>query len=526
MGIKFKYIRKKGKINNFPESPGKAGQSINGKMGLRGKIKSSIYITDYDPSDEYTKNIILGKIDEGYTLAMNSVEKITDVYTVGDLILTRGNDVYRLKEGGNNHKFDLVFMGSIQKRPTNKTTIELLDESISQIVLSINRQNNYDFTRGLCNRSLSFTSTDAGGGKIYNPFVYPDGEEVESFNSMTIPYRYDYRQIYGVEIEPIIIASEDILDDFDFILDIYIPNEKSYEYDSLKFHIDSLGSYATGNFTSTNLSFSEEPVYPPFLKNVKFDKKLSIVLHKSGTKFKKCFISDMSCDKLHLFGNEIKSNILDSADRTLNKIYCHNVTNIPSMEMRYGLKFEPASNSTPSSVLENDQNRFVDDITYTGIYPYLMYCTRNDYSGNPNRKFINYRGGESAYFSAIVPGEYFRDAFVVNDSSTNMHNIGSDVNIKMSYCSFPEYINNVQCTNLSMYVNPNSNFSKDKDSTGEWVVALNRNLELRYIMFKEIYNFISSPKNKYELRCIKNNGETYILDLKGQGSEKLIWKIN
>ena len=51
MGINFKYIRKKSNINDFPNTPGKSGKSINGEQDLKGILKPSLHITDYDPSD-------------------------------------------------------------------------------------------------------------------------------------------------------------------------------------------------------------------------------------------------------------------------------------------------------------------------------------------------------------------------------------------------------------------------------------------------------------------------------------------
>ena len=127
---------------------------------------------------------------------------------------------------------------------------------------------------------------------------------------------------------------------------------------------------------------------------------------------------------------------------------------------------------------------------------------REDYGGNKDKRFVNFRGGESTYFSSIVPREYLTSDEAKNknlsDSPINIVNIGAD----SKYCSFYQYINNVQCTNLSMYSNKDSLFSKEK-GTDEWFYALNRNFELRKLIFNEILNFISSILSKYIISSIK-----------------------
>ena len=74
-----------------------------------------------------------------------------------------------------------------------------------------------------------------------------------------------------------------------------------------------------------------------------------------------------------------------------------------------------------------------------------------------------------------------------------------------------------------MYSDKDSLFSKEK-GTDEWFYALNRNFELRKLIFNEILNFISSKRNKYELRCIHKSGTVYILNIAPDGG-KIIWKL-
>ena len=518
MGINFKYIRKKFNINDFPNTPGKSGKSINGEQGLKGILKPSVHITDYDPSDEYTKNIILGRIDENYSVLKNSPEKILDGYTLNDILITRENDVYKLTEGIGPHKFDLLFLGTMKNRHSNKPAYEKLEEGISVISLNINTNNNYDFTRDLCNRNFDYRSNNIGSGDVYNPFVYPKGSSSNGYGNKT-----EQRQINGVEIEPLIIASEEILKEYDFILDIYLPNEKSYEPDTMNCHVFNLNHI----IKSVNpLEFEEEPVHPSFLKNVLFDKRLSIVLQKDGG-HKKYFLSDMSCDKLHLYGNEYKSNITDTIDRTVkigsSTLYCNDVSAYSIPPLYYPALTTNISQTDPVAVFNQNQDVFSLGFPYQRDFTYISYCVREDYGGNKDKRFVNFRGGESTYFSSIVPREYLTSDDAkkkkLSDSTTNIYNIGSN----SKYCSFHQYINNVQCTNLSMYSNENSMFSKEK-GTDEWFCALNRNFELRKLIFNEILKFISSNRNKYELRCIHKSGTVYVLNIT-PNEGKIIWKL-
>ena len=523
MGINFKYIRKKSNINDFPNTPGKSGKSINGEQGLKGILKPSIHITDYDPSDEYTKNIILGRIDENYSVLKNSSEKILDGYTLNDILITRENDVYKLTEGVGTHKFDLLFLGTMKNRPSNKPEYEKLEEGISYISLNINVNNNYDFTRDLCNRNFDYGVNSIGSGDVYNPFTYPTGDKSNGYGMKT-----GQRQINGVEIEPLIIASKEILEDYDFILDIYLPNEKSYEPDTINSHVFNLNNIVkSGNPLEfgNSLEFEEEPVHPAFSKNVLFDKKLSIVLQKDKD-YKKYFLSDMSCDKLHLYGNEYKTNVTDTIDRTVKKysktLYCNDVI-IYSVTPTLSALQTTMTKTDPVAVFNENQKTFANGLKYSRDFSYISYCVREDYGGNKDKRFVNFRGGESTYFSSIVPREYLTSDEAKNknlsDSSVNIANIGAD----SKYCSFYQYINNVQCTNLSMYSDKDSLFSKEK-GTDEWFYALNRNFELRKLIFNEILNFISSKRNKYELRCIHKSGTVYILNIAPDGG-KIIWKL-
>ena len=388
MGINFKYIRKKSNINDFPNTPGKSGKSINGEQGLKGILKPSLHITDYDPSDEYTKNIILGRIDENYSVLKNSSEKILDGYALNDILITRENDVYKLTEGVGAHKFDLLFLGKMKNRPENKPAYEKLEDGISVISLNINVNNNYDFTRDLCNRNFDYRNNLIGSGDVYNPFAYPTGDSSEGYGNKT-----EQRQINGIEIEPLIIASKEILEDYDFILDIYLPNEKSYEPDTINNHVFNLNHIIKSTYP---LEFEEEPVHPAFSKNVLFDKKLSIVLQKDSG-HKKYFLSDMSCDKLHLYGNEYKSNITDTIDRTVKTrsgrvFYCNDVGIYPRTSLLYRPALAFDTTKTDKVVVFNEnQTRFSSGRDYSSDFAYISYCVKEDYRGNKDKRFDNFR---------------------------------------------------------------------------------------------------------------------------------------
>ena len=147
---------------------------------------------------------------------------------------------------------------------------------------------------------------------------------------------------------------------------------------------------------------------------------------------------------------------------------------------------------------------------------------REDYGGNKDKRFVNFRGGESTYFSSIVPREYLTSDEAKNknlsDSSVNIANIGAD----SKYCSFYQYINNVQCTNLSMYSDKDSLFSKEK-GTDEWFYALNRNFELRKLIFKEIL----MKKEKYFINKKGDNNLHLLIemlkrDISGKEEKKII----
>jgi len=90
-------------------APGIVG--INGQKGEDGK---SIYLSDFNPSNTYSKNIMLQKIDNNMALSNDSNVKIENrTFKKGDWVVCSDRSVYMLDDPEENSqfKFDLKYVG-------------------------------------------------------------------------------------------------------------------------------------------------------------------------------------------------------------------------------------------------------------------------------------------------------------------------------------------------------------------------------------------------------------------------------
>ena len=87
---------------------------IVGVAGERGEDGQSVYLSDFNPSNTYSKNIMLQKIDNNMALSNDSTVKIeVRNFKLGDWIICSDRSVYRLVEPEENsqYKFNLEYVG-------------------------------------------------------------------------------------------------------------------------------------------------------------------------------------------------------------------------------------------------------------------------------------------------------------------------------------------------------------------------------------------------------------------------------
>lgn len=333
--------------------------SNKGEDGEDGKTGTSLYFTNYDISNDYYKDIVLRKIQNNTLLSSDSdVQLEGRIYVDGDLVLT--NDKYMYQISLYNNTYDIILIGKIQDE---NATNDYKDK-----ILSVNLK----IEKTLETISVNSNRTLSGTNKIYGlaitPSIYILGD-LKGINS-----GYDY----------------------EFYLRIKLHNKKYM----------TSGEYAFYEGTSDNESIE----YPLSLSdnNVIFYKTLEFNLNKhvkgdngeyTGNDTITYFLSDMSMDKLHPSGNNIdvklstNSSVLGGLTVNDNKLIGNiiydkdktykletNYTDIKDLETAKRLQFENKNMRDSHTSIQ-----FPREIDINGQFRY------------------NFRGGESAYFSGMLP---------------------------------------------------------------------------------------------------------------------------
>lgn len=488
---------------------------INGDDGVDGLIGSTTYFFDSLIITDLQKETILTRMDNGRMI--DGSGPAIRSYVVGDLIICkRGsggqNNVYKVVESPTiDHRFDLQLWGVIaQPLPIHA----LIDYYLEDAILKLNLREKYSMSLVPVNRSFD-SSTE-----LY--YTNGDGRDVSTGSDPNLtyhihqPYINTFKRLYGFELNPsITFTSNEIPNAFDFYLKITIPLKKGL--------VGTNGFVLERGYTDCynglNPShFREEPMNTN-RSIVKFEKILEIPMNKyandtlCGEFHHPTYVSDISADKLHPTGNNINVSFFDPKrskgwEMKVNptgseqyfkwfRMYIGQIGNSPENYCLDGRKTNSASYTIGHR--QDFYDTRIENVFMSGNYdswhPMMQFSKRKRLNevfeptapGYENEKcVINFRSGESAYFSGMVPCCFPDGCFDPKHLSWGQHAnyIGSG-----PYHTYDAYVTMNRSLNA---------FNNDIEDDGAGYVT-ERNDFMQDYMYQVLYSFIFKPENTFEL---------------------------
>lgn len=518
MSITFKHKIKKQAIFYNDLVAGRSIPGTNGSAGVIGKNGPSIYFADYTPDDDYVKGILLDKIERGIFLTSDNAQQLIGIsYTPGDLIITEKKYIYKLviKDG----KYDLEFLGNIRSKNeviTTKGKTDLLDGIISVEAYSVTDPLTFNLPipSTKCMDSSTNVSTiipvynkvESSTGDYYQ---YTGVDTDSSTLSAAVTYADSFKISFGFSYFPVIRleSGSDIFNDFDFYLKIKIKIKKSLQADA--YTLDDIGNY----IYSDNEDSVQKNLYNIFsfhkFSEVKL-KKLSLEDTIDGNVasdgFVKCYISDMTCDKLHPAGNNITSNALDSAytyKTDISNVYPGSINNLGMIYPNVLGRIGSVRRGTMSqeSTYKSDKEMF-RRYPYRLTRGFLQYSKRES---NALEEVPNFRSGDSAYFSGMTTEDFPSNMFASDNSWTYISQHQTDTNVSQ-HSYFYEYVNHINLLHKSF---------KGDDIDTQQLRDNRLQYDRNFVVNSEMKPFYFNKDNIYELVCVnKKTGETYNISLK------------
>ena len=512
----FDFHYKKTRMFDNVYTPGICVYGENGLAGLEGLNGSSVYFISEKNITSSNKTKYLNYIEQSINLNGNGV--YNRGYSLGDLIICMESDgvynsVYRLvnSEQGS-FKFDFEYVGRIS---TENESVDVLDTIES---FSTNIGDN-EITESLVPVNRSFEMKDNNSLTYLNA----KGELVQNPSTS---YNDALKCLFGFTIHPEIRIKTGYLTyytNYDFYLRIKIKNKKSILG---KNNLPVSVGYNDKNMSYDSESIVEEPMSTHnHTDAVKFEKVIEIPVSKyytfedgtsSSDEYTSFFINDMTCDKLHPSHNNFCSSFFDpfrskgyKTDAVINNKNMHGFYFEKKNDLynMYGV-IDSNIDNTKNTIL----NKELKDLTGLNALQYMYSDERNsascDYiqysknkSSNPNVPcVINFRSGESAYFSSMILDQNFPDdAF-----STN-----GEVNKKIASLADNTYDQYV-AAQRSLNYNCDEYNDGDTEETRREYVSKRREYVMDFVCSK-LRDFIFNQDNTFELICVNNKtGRTKI----------------
>jgi len=486
---------------------------IDGNNGEKGFFGSSIYFFDSLIITDLQKEEILTRIDNGININGNGMS--VRPYNNGDLIICkkengRQNNIYKIIPSYSmEHKFDIERWGMISQPTYSQDLIELYLNT-ANIELNIIPKSN------LCkipvNRSFDSSTelfyTDGDGFKVTSNTPYADPHHIEAKYSDT------FKTLFGFFMTPsITFPQNDLPNLFDFYLKITISLTKGL----IGKNGFVLEKGFTNEYNGMASRFRKEPMNPN--RNIlKFEKILEIPLNKYvkdekehtliDDEHKPTYISDMSCDKLHPADNNINVSFFEpihtdgwdvSRGIPNSKWFKPYFGSINGGEDNYCLDGVDISNTSfdkNNYFTNNIRSPFMEQ-PYDSWHPMMQFSKRSflissDYTSPPqyeNEKcIVNFRSGESAYFSGMVPLYFeqncFSDKHLLSEFSQY---IGSGpYHTYDSYVTMQRSLNNIAPSVDSSANDPSPLIEKRNEVLEEYIV-------------NKLLSFLFNNNNTFEL---------------------------
>ena len=495
-----------------------AGLSVYGERGLDGKngtSGSTLYFVDYAEITDTIKKYLLGNIQKSYTL--DGKNKSSREYQNNDLIICKlgqsvFNNVYKITKDTKSNTYDIEKVGYLNV----KSNIKNIFDTISDIKL--NKSENRETTCHVpVNRS--YETQDASN------FHYLNGRGEWSLSSTN--YEDALRTLFGFSLHPTIsITDKANAEAYNFFLKIYIKNTKSILG---KNSISIRDGYTNANTSADKIrvepiTFDNDDINPGDNKMsgdniITFDKIIEIPITKYyigtqddeliDTNYCEFFLSDMGCDKLHPSLNNYSSSFFDPYRNlgyltlvidSSNYYPFHAFdffTHYNDTDHEYRINGQTMKDNYDDLILQNILNKESNAYYHygdliQGSSELIQYSKDSSISGEYCR--INFRSGESAYFSGMLTNTYFpSDCFYLPSPYTKTL-------ASLANSTFNQYVAAQRSLNYKNEL--------QQDEHDDEYAAKRRQYVMEYVCSK-MNDFIFNENNVFEVVCInKKSGRT------------------
>ena len=359
---------------NWAYAPGISKPGDDGSIGKPGNDGNAIYFIDYELNNSYNIELAQQKLENNYTLSGNSSQINEErKYHSGDIIVSNKGNCYRIeKDNDSYYTFSIKYMGKLSPEIANEFKVK-----ISYLVV--------------------FSKPDDS----FNNFIPSNRQFLsESENKYTVKYCVDTNiyeisdasrnvfELKGVWYGFLVVLNNDIseIEKYDFSVEIKLKNEKTYNFNSIvnpKYNskLDPTDNNDLNRIFKFNkiLEFAASCM---LLSEYEANRSNSINLSENVNFY---YVSDMSLDKSHLFGNDVKHLVV----HTNGKTYCSK-DGYSNMNIVVPTDNVLQTHTLPGKIWPSSPKE---------IYVPAVYSSYN-LTSNASESDINWRGGESAYFSS------------------------------------------------------------------------------------------------------------------------------
>ena len=344
-------------------------------------------------------------------------------------------------------------------------------------------------------------------------------------------YDETYKGMFGIKFKPIIKFLDDVPNKsrYKFYMRIYLKNKKHFQ--DACFSLDGSVSDVFDVSTLNEDPILKEPVNPSintnesqFYKYVEFP----LIDNDSSTEYYPTFISDYVADKLHPSGNNISINFVANPNGAgvAGNFVTHQQYQYDNTYYAW-YRFKHDTDASHNYEIDK-RNHHADDRLFKGMFydlqhknyedthAMIQYYKRTinacdaayDESASPKYSYvysdsstmmINYRGGDSAYFSGMT---------LATLPSSLEDLIGSE---------YIQYFGADEKSTFNQYVSMNKliNIHSKEIVPNQVDVAPVVEYLTKEAVAREIHKFIFSPENIYEVICVDvSTGHSFIVNKK------------
>lgn len=371
---------------NWAYAPGLTKAGADGSIGNTGKNGNAVYFIDYELNNSYNVELAQQKLENNFTLSGNSIQMNENrTYHSGDLIITSNGNCYRIEKGEDSYyTFNINYLGRISY---NKTDTE---NKVIGLYVYFLKDDNYNFDSGyygfVPNNRQYLESTPGINGDIYKVKY-----SVNSNTSST--YLDDIFYINGIWCKFFVITEDSSNNNEKYSVEIRFKNKKTYQFNSNS--VSDFSSYQNNDPTDSPLSgvfqFNKTLEFPsPNLTMAEFiNLRTTTPLEIANYEGPAYFLSDMSLDKMHLYNNDIKPIVTVQNDKTY-------ISTDGISEVKIAESSEQICRHSIPNFSWPDGNSSAEVLVPAMYSIYNLNESFDDSSLNN----INWRGGESAYFSS------------------------------------------------------------------------------------------------------------------------------